>query len=596
MCAIRYSASMVRGSRRIIAALGVMVMFGAFVALALVAPAVRASLLTTAPVRLETLRLSGTLSRGTSHSSSLPIRADMIGASWRGARDLELSARGADGRWSRWVELADDGDGPDPGSREARAQRGRHVLAVPIWVGDADRVRVRVAPHAPGRARDVRLELLNVSGTATTSSRALSTLRSTAARVLGPLDASAGAAPRAPRIHTRSAWKARSPAAQPSLAPRALGVVVHHTVSANRYACSQVPALLRGIQRYHMDSNGWNDIGYNYLIDRCGGVWEGRAGGLTSAVIGAHTAGFNTGTVGIALIGTHSSVRPSDAARSALIRLTSWRMDVAHVAPTGTMLLTARTADRFPIDSSVSVRAMSGHRDLFPTSCPGAFSYRDLTALARSAWLHGGAKVANVTTAPVMSDPGSGLMRSVRVRAIANVRDAAMTVRVERISDGAVLGSTFVRASSVTLDAIPATPTPIWDVRVVANAARTGERARSVVTTLGDYGSDPGFTLLTTPPPTLTHGADPAGTLLHLSYSLATEQRVTARLIDPTTGARVATLLDQTLPASSGDGVLNLRIPATVLSGGYELRVGVQSDTAPGRSEDRFAVTLTPPA
>src|SRR5438874_2124850 len=79
--------------------------------------------------------------------------------------------------------------------------------------------------------------------------------------------------------------------------------------------------------------HGWNDIGYNFLVDKYGQVFEGRYGGVDRNVIGAHTLGFNTGTVGVALIGDYTSTKITDAAAKSLEALLAWRLDLAHVDP-----------------------------------------------------------------------------------------------------------------------------------------------------------------------------------------------------------------------------------------------------------------------
>lgn len=531
-------------------------------------------------------------SRAAHRSVELPVRANLLGASWVGtAEHLELRAMGADGRWSRWVELEADGDGPDPSSREARAMRGRKAVTVPVWVGDARRVQLRIET---GRARDVRLAAINVTGTATFGDRALGRVRSVASRVLGAGQPTAAAQPGRPPIRLRSFWRAAPAKVTPEYADAALGVVVHHTVTANSYPCSQVPAILRGIQRYHMQSNGWNDIGYNLLVDRCGVAWEGRGGGITSPVVGAHTAGFNTGTVGIALLGTHTSVPPNRRERDALVRLIAWRMDVAHVAPTGRMALTARSGDKFRIGSRVVARAVSGHRNLYPTSCPGTMTYRLLNSIALAAWRRGGVKVANVTVAPSY-DETTGLLHRLRVRAVTGPGAGASAVlRLER-GDGTVLAEQGsdgpVHSFDLQLD--PADTTAVWDARVVIEATRNGVSARRYVHALGSWGSDPGFTVTTPPASTVTPGGDPSDDRVELAYTLEHAVKIGAWLHDPTTGARVATLRS---PATAQPAIeprtLTLSIPAGVAAGSYELRVGADADDAPGRSIERFELTV----
>ena len=95
---------------------------------------------------------------------------------------------------------------------------------------------------------------------------------------------------------------------------------------------------MRGIEVYHVQGNGWNDIGYNFLVDRFGTVYEGRGGGIDRNVIGAHAQGFNSGTVGVALIGNFMRATPTEAQQDALVRLLAWRLDVAHLDPLSTVV------------------------------------------------------------------------------------------------------------------------------------------------------------------------------------------------------------------------------------------------------------------
>ena len=128
----------------------------------------------------------------------------------------------------------------------------------------------------------------------------------------------------------------RSSAAPPRYAKSVAFAVVHHTAGSNDYTRGQSRRRSSAaIELYHVRGNGWNDIGYNFLVDKYGQVFEGRAGGIDRNVIGAHAEGFNTGSVGVALIGNYSATVDRPAAEHALVGLLAWRLDVAHVDPLG---------------------------------------------------------------------------------------------------------------------------------------------------------------------------------------------------------------------------------------------------------------------
>ncbi len=136
------------------------------------------------------------------------------------------------------------------------------------------------------------------------------------------------------------------------------------------------PAIVRAIELYHVKGNGWNDIGYNFLVDQYGNVFEGRAGGIDRNVIGAHAEGFNTGSVGVAVIGNYAGAhdhagrraRARPAARLAPRRRPRRSARVRHLA------VRAGTP-KYPKGTPVLLRAISGHRDTGFTACPGATLY-----------------------------------------------------------------------------------------------------------------------------------------------------------------------------------------------------------------------------
>ncbi|MGW4824202.1 peptidoglycan recognition protein family protein [Streptomyces sp. NPDC004227] len=185
-------------------------------------------------------------------------------------------------------------------------------------------------------------------------------------------------------------------------------VVVHHTAESNNYTCADAPAVVRGIYAYHVKQLGWKDLGYNFVVDKCGTVYEGRKGGVDRPVMGAHAYGFNSETAGISVLGTYTDVAPSDAALTSVARIAAWKLGQYGVDPTGTTTLTAGDSGRSYAGKSwskggkLSLPTIHGHRDNFNTQCPGNAYYAKLPTLR--AWAAG-----PVTGLAIKSVTGAGL-------------------------------------------------------------------------------------------------------------------------------------------------------------------------------------------
>ena len=294
-----------------------------------------------------------------------PKRFDLIGLGWtRGSHvQAQVRARRRGGRWTRWTALHDAGDhGPDAGRGAAGTD--------PAWTGAADEFQLRLTGHPRGlRVRFVR------SGPAARAARRRGQLARSARRPrqLG-----------APPIITRSEWGGDS------VAPRsgpAYGQVqmafVHHTVNANDYGPEDSAAIVLGIARYHRDHNGWNDIGYNFLVDQYGQIFEGRAGGIELAIVGAQAQGFNSVSTGVACIGTFTSVAPPTAALDAIAHVVGWKLSLHGIPVDGTVTVTSAGGEtnRYSAGTPVTFQRVSGHRDGNATSCPGDVLYAQLPEL-----------------------------------------------------------------------------------------------------------------------------------------------------------------------------------------------------------------------
>ncbi len=190
-----------------------------------------------------------------------------------------------------------------------------------------------------------------------------------------------------PRIITRFGWGAdeRLRDEESEFTDAISAIFVHHTATGNDYECSDSPSVIRGIYRYHVKSSGWRDIGYNFLVDKCGNIYEGRSGGVSKAVFGAHTLGFNEHTMGIAVLGDYSQDKPSRDALSAVARLAAWKLGIYGRNPEGMTHLVSGGSNKYPKGTRVRMNVISGHRDGFNTQCPGTELYHDLGIIRRTA-------------------------------------------------------------------------------------------------------------------------------------------------------------------------------------------------------------------
>ncbi|MDX6346674.1 MAG: hypothetical protein QOF84_1464, partial [Streptomyces sp.] len=174
----------------------------------------------------------------------------------------------------------------------------------------------------------------------------------------------------------------------------------------NDYTCDESAAIVRGIYEYHVKTNGWNDIGYNFLVDKCGTIFEGRKGGVDLPVLGAHTYGFNRESTGISMLGDYSAVAPSEAALASVAKIAAWKLGQYGGDPAGTVQLTAGasqsnyTGTAFTAGSTYTFNRISGHRDGYNTECPGNLLYAQLPTIRT--WAAGpvqGLAVASVSGA-----------------------------------------------------------------------------------------------------------------------------------------------------------------------------------------------------
>ena len=332
-------------------------------------------LLVVLPLPALALSVPETLARSTSLGTVVGLSrrvdpsftVDYLGVSWLSGREPSVRFL-VDGRWTSWITAHED-DLPRVGSR---------TFSSLIPANDADAFQVR------GKNSGIRAVAINT----TDGRRGLTFVAPTAE----------ASHIRQPRVVSRRQWGANEsfrfgpggPKAPPTFY-RTQKLIVHHTVTSTSAADSA--ATVRAIYRYHAIDRGWGDIGYNFLIDPQGRIYKGRYSGpagtrhrdtLTGedasgrGVTGAHTLGANSGTMGVALLGTFSSATLPAGARSALVEHLAWEAERHGLDPE------ASSTYRNPASGSRRFAPnISGHRDWRATECPGDGIYAELPAIRR---------------------------------------------------------------------------------------------------------------------------------------------------------------------------------------------------------------------
>lgn len=287
-----------------------------------------------------------------------------IGVTWARGDEPRVEFRTRhDGLWSAWQQ-AD--------------RLGASRATEPSWVDTSDAVRIRVAHWRRG------LEVVLIDPGAaphsgpTSGTAAFRRQAAVSSAVSGRASRRDAAHAPMPRLRLRRDWGAneRWRSSDPVYMDKLKQAHVHHTAGNNRYRRADVPGIVRGMYWYHTRVLGWSDLGYNFLVDRFGRIWVGRAGGYRKRVRGAHTLGFNHASVGVAYIGNTERARPNERAKGALVRLIAWKLDRDGRAPGARKIrVYSKGSDRFPRGTPVRLPAILGHSRTNQTACPGAGLY-----------------------------------------------------------------------------------------------------------------------------------------------------------------------------------------------------------------------------
>jgi uncharacterized protein with LGFP repeats len=333
-----------------------------------------------APPPTKASALSASVER--TRTFELPRPATHFAVHWTGHPKASVAAafsRGGD-NFTRWHRVRLDEVGMD--------RPGRETYGTLMVAPTARAVRVRTDDPLP------RLSVLSLTDrleAAGTDGKGLATASPRGAAA----SATTTSAVQQPAVVPRSGWGAdeslRFDSAGNELWPPQFypvqKLIVHHTATQNNDP--DPAATIRSIYYYHAVTQGWGDIGYNFLIDQAGNVYEGRysrsyAPGEAptgqdlngNGVTGAHAQGYNSGTVGIALLGTLTNQDATPAARDALERLLAWEADEHGINPQGSALYTN------PVNGTqATFPNIAGHRDVGATECPGGSFYATMPTI-----------------------------------------------------------------------------------------------------------------------------------------------------------------------------------------------------------------------
>ncbi|SEE98715.1 N-acetylmuramoyl-L-alanine amidase [Ruania alba] len=296
---------------------------------------------------------------------------ELVALTWTGNADVSLAVRvRTAGTWSEWNVLSAD-DHSDGAENSSGTQ--------PFWVGDAD--AVEIADPGTSLPDDLTLVLIHPQDEPATLSRQSDEGTSAPAATTMSTTSNSDSYPpmvtSQPTIGSRAWWGADESIRQNQdgvAYGEVRGGFVHHTATSNDYSYSDVPAIIRSIYRYHVLTRDFYDIGYNFLIDRFGRIWQGAYGGGNRAVIAAHTKYYNSHAFGVGAIGNFQTMTPSSRVIASYRDLFAWKFDIHRIqAATITANYTNSGAEPLP--------AISAHRDTKATTCPGDRLYSRLDTI-----------------------------------------------------------------------------------------------------------------------------------------------------------------------------------------------------------------------
>ncbi len=306
----------------------------------------------------------------------------VAGVTWDAGTPVEVTEVALrvreDGRWTEWQSLGVDGGGgdeADPGAGIEGARAGTE----PFMTTGADGVQLRVRTADGGPPAGLRVDLVDPGTSPADANVGADTGPASSA------NAGTGFEIRPDKMLSRKQWGADESlrSSWPEVSGRLKAVYVHHTAGTNSYSEGQSAALVRGIYAYHTKSRGWPDIGYQFLVDKFGNMFQGRHYARVDNPIGAQAGGFNTGTIGVSAMGNYETARPTRALMRGLAKVIAWKTYQYKIDAEGSVPLTSGGGGtaRWSAGTTVTVPRVLGHRRTNSTACPGRYLVAEMDDL-----------------------------------------------------------------------------------------------------------------------------------------------------------------------------------------------------------------------
>ncbi|MEL4503929.1 N-acetylmuramoyl-L-alanine amidase [Luteococcus sp. H138] len=333
------------------------------------APATPSTKQVDVPAANATVTVGGTIQRVIAQLPSTSGNFTMAGVTWaslQGEATVQVRARTAKG-WQQWQTLNAEQE------VDARSPQSRQGTSAGFF-GESTAVEVRVLTSsiAPASISKVKVSLIDSRVQAGDDQLAQRKVRAQAENSPGT--------PARPAIVSRAGWGANesllryngSGCVNATIDTTIKAAIVHHTEGTNNYTPAQSASILRGIYAYHVKDRGWCDVGYNFLVDKYGTIYEGRHGGMELPVHGAHATNWNTDTVGVSVMMSSMKVAPSSSAMNSVADVLAWKLAANYRDPNSTLTLAGKRINR-----------IARHGDVMSTDCPGTYITAYMPTLRR---------------------------------------------------------------------------------------------------------------------------------------------------------------------------------------------------------------------